>query len=326
MRAKRTLSVVLFAALLGSLLLAACAPAPAAPTQALEPVAIKLALLPILDTIPIRVAQQEGLFAKNNLAVEFVPVGSAPERDQVIAAGQADGMVNEIVSVMLYNREQPQVQIVRFAQVAGPQTPHFYILASAQSGITSVEGLKGVEIGISQGTVIEYLTDRLLQAEGLAAADIKTINVPRIPDRLNLLGTGELKAAVLPDPFGMMALAQGSVSVLQASSHPEYSNSVITFRKAFIDEHPAALRGFLSAVEEATALVNTSPEKYASLLVEQKLVPEPAAGAFKMPLFPTAGVPSQAQWDDVLAWAREKGLLDVDVAYGSSVNAGLLPK
>ena len=87
-------------------LLAACAPAattvPA--TEAVEtatspevateaPVqnvgTLKIAVLPIIDTLPMYVAEAEGLFAKHGVTVEFIPVASAPERDQLLAAGQA---------------------------------------------------------------------------------------------------------------------------------------------------------------------------------------------------------------------------------------------
>jgi hypothetical protein len=36
-------------------------------------------------------------------------------------------------------------------------------------------------------------------------------------------------------------------------------------------------------------------------------------------------VPTEAEWGDALAWAKEKGMLSVDVSYADSVNAELLP-
>ena len=76
---------------------------------------MKIAVLPIIDTLPMYVAQQEGLFAKHGVNVEFVPVASAPERDQILAAGQADGTINETLAVMLFNKESAQMQVVRYA-------------------------------------------------------------------------------------------------------------------------------------------------------------------------------------------------------------------
>jgi NitT/TauT family transport system substrate-binding protein len=271
------------------------------------------------------VAQQEGLFEARGLTVEFIPAASAAERDQIITAGQADGMINEVVSTLLYNKDAIQVQIVRFARNATATSPQYYVLASAQSGITTPEGLKGVEIGMSQGTVIEYITDRLLQAEGLATEDIKSLAVPKIDVRMNLLASGELSAATLPDPFATLAIQQGAVIVTDDSKHPEFGYSTIAFRKAFIDQNPQAITAFLAAIEEAIQRINADPAKYENLLTEQSLIPAPLAGSYPMPPFPGASVPSQAQWDDVLAWMKGKGLIDKDVSYSDSVNPSFLP-
>jgi NitT/TauT family transport system substrate-binding protein len=300
----------------------ACAPV-TTPTS--QPVTLKIAVLPIIDTLPMYVAQREGLFAKHGVNVEFVPVASAPERDQLLAAGQADGAVNETLADMLFNKDTIQMQAVRYALRPTEGHGHFFILASAQGGITAPDGLKGIEIGVSQGTVIEYVTERLLQSAGLTADEIKTIAVPKIPDRMALLASGELKAGVLPDPLAALAVQQGAVIVADDSAHPEYGFSVISFRKAVIDASPEAIKGFLVAIEEATTLLNADPTKYTSVLSDQKLVPPPLIGKFQVPPFPTAGIPTEAEWNDALAWAKEKGMLTVNVSYADSVNASLLP-
>ena len=286
---------------------------------------LKIAVLPIIDTLPMYVAQQEGLFAKYGVNVEFIPVASAPERDQILAAGGADGTVNETLAVMLFNKENVQMQVVRYALRPTPNNGHFFILASAQSGIDTFDDLKGVEIGVSQGTVIEYVTERLLQAEGFTSEEIKTIAVPKIPDRMALLASGELHAGVMPDPLASLVVSQGGVVVADDSSHPEYGFSVISFRKAVIDANPQSVKGFLAAIEEATALLNAEPATYKNVLSEQKLVPPPLLQAYQVPVFPTAGVPTAEEWNDALNWLKEKDVLTADVAYEESVNASLLP-
>jgi NitT/TauT family transport system substrate-binding protein len=313
---------ILFSIALAVMLLAACAPTA---TPVMESVTLRIAVLPIIDALPMYVAQQEGLFAKHGVNIEFVPVASAPERDQLVAAQQADGMINETISDMLFNKESVQVQAVRYALRPTEGYGHFFILASGQSGITTPDGLKGVEIGVSQGTVIEYVTERLLQAEGLNADEILTIPVPKLPDRMALLASGELEAGTLPDPLGALAVQSGAVIVLDDSAHPEYGFSIYSFRKDVIDAQPEAIRGFLAAIEEAVAVVNADPTRFTSILSEAKIVPAPLLEAYKVPPFPTAGVPTEAEWSDALNWAKDKGMLDVDVSYADSVNATLLP-
>ncbi len=336
MKRRTTLSM---AVLLAAMVASACAPivtpvnseTPIAANSLITqppapaPVTLKIAVLPIIDTLPMYVAQQEGLFTKHGVNVEFVPVGSAPERDQLIAAGQADGMVNETISTMLFNKATTQVQVVRYALRPTANAGHFFIIASKQSGITKPADLKGVEVGVSQGTIIEYVTDRLLASEGLTTAEIKTIAVPQIPDRMALLASGKLKAGVLPDPLGALAVQQGAVIVLDDSKHPEYGFSVISFRKKVIDANPEAVKGFLAAIEEATSMLNSDPAKYTSVLSDNKIVPPPLLKSYKVPPFPTAGVPTEVEWNDAMAWAKEKGMLTADVSYTDSVNATLLP-
>ena len=309
------------------LLIAACSPAaqPATESPAMEPVSLKMAVLPIIDTLPLYVAQQQGYFEKHGLAVELVPVASAPERVQLMAAGQVDGTINETLAVMQFNKEGVQVQAVGYALRPVAGYGHFFILASGQSGITTPESLKNVEIGVSQGTVIEYVTERLLQNEGLSSDEIKTIPVPKIPDRMSLLASGELSAGTLPDPLGALAVQSGAVIVMDDSNHPIYGFSIYSFRKAMIDAHPEAIRGFLAAIDEAVTTINADPTKYTSILSEANIVPPPLLGTYKVPPFPAAGVPTEAEWKDALSWAKDKGMLNEDVSYANSVTDAYLP-
>ena len=333
------LKIIGFFLVLG-VLIAACAPTSAPATEVAETEAVskvqteaaaenvgtlKIAVLPIIDTLPMYVAEAEGLFAKHGVTVELIPVASAPERDQLLAAGQADGTINETLAVMLFNKDAVQMQVVRYALRPGEGYPHFRILASNQSSITQSTELKGVEIGVSQGTIIEYVTERLLKTQGLAPDEIKTIAVPKIPDRMALLGSGELSAAVLPDPLASLAMSQGAVNVLDDSMNPEYGFSVYSFRKDVIDANPEAVKTFLAAIEEARSLINPDPSKYTSLLSDKGLVPPPLLETFRVPPFPQSEVPTEAEWNDGLAWLKEKGILSVDVSYTDSVNSSLLP-
>lgn len=290
-----------------------------------EPVVLRIAVLRIMDALPMYVADSQGYFVENNIKVEFLPVVSAPERDQLIASGQADGMINEVMSTLFSNREQTTIQIVRIARAADEQHPVFRILAGKDSGVEGLDGLTAVETGISEGTIIEYLMDRLVEAEGYSREDFPKVNIPSIPDRLALLNGGELKAAMLPDPFSLLALQSGAVVVIDDSSHPEYGYSTIAFRKEFVDQYPEAIQAFLAAVEKAVGDINLNPDQWKGLLTDRELVPAPLIETYQISPFPAASVPSEQQFQDALDWAKSAGLLNVDISYSDTVNAQFLP-
>ncbi len=310
----------LLLALASALLLAACGG-----QAAQEKVNLRIAMLPILDGLPMYVAEEQGFFEDQGIEVSFIPVSSAAERDQLIQSGQADGMINEVVSTLFYNREAPQIQIVRFARLPTSDYPQFRILSARDSDVQSVEDLKGVGIGISEGTVIEYLTDRLLEAEGFDQADITIVSVPRIDVRLSLLESGELQAAMLPDPLSSLAIQNGARVILDDTRHPEFSHSVISFRKEVIDASPEAIKGFLAALEQAVVAINQDPDQWTEVLVDRQLVPPPVLGSYTIPEFPLASVPSPALFEDVQDWTRDKGLTEGQIPYESSVTSTYLP-
>jgi NitT/TauT family transport system substrate-binding protein len=302
-----------------SSLLAGCAQTPA------ETPTLKIGLLPVLEALPMYVADTQGYFKSEGINVEFVPAASAAERDQLMQAGQIDGMINDLVSTVLYNKDTQKISVVRFARTATPDSAQYSIYAAKNSGIAKPADLKGVEIGISEGTVIAYITDRLLQAEGLAPADIKTTPVVKISDRMQLLAQGQIKAATLPDPYSSLAAQGGAVLVADDRTHNDLGNSELSFSVATLKAKPNTVKKFLSALEKAVNDINASPQKFSSVLTDKQLIPAPLVGKYTLPKFPAASVPTEAQFKDVQDWMKGKGLIANPVDYSKLVDASFLP-
>ncbi len=302
------IGLLLFIGMVGAM---GCRPAPGGA----GPLQVRFGALPILDVLPVYVAQAEGYFAQAGLEVEVVPAASAAERDQLMQAGRIDAMVNDTVSTLFYNKEKAQIYVVRIARQAYPQAPQYFILANKDAGIQRPQDLRGVEIAISQGTVIEYMTDRILERAGLKPGEYRTVNIPRIPDRLQALAEGRVKAATLPDPFATLAIQQGAKVVADDREVQAISLSVLSFRAEMVEKSPEAVRRFLQAWDRAVAAINANPDQYAGLLSEKQLVPQPLVGTYRLPPYPERALPTREQFADVIAWARGKELIPADIPY-----------
>lgn len=319
--------------LLPALMVAGCGggeptPAPEAPPTPMPETTVqklKMALLPVMDVLPFHVAEQNGYFEQVGIEVELVPVKSAQERDTLMQTGQVDGMLTDLLSPVFFNQDEPQIVVVRTARRVYPDSPLFSILAKPGSDVQSPADLAGVEIGISQNTVIEYLTDRMLENAGLTPEQITVSEVSAIPVRFELLMNGEIPAATLPDPLTSGAIAAGAVLVVDDTSVPELSQSILAFSTGIVEDQPDAVRRFLEAWEMAVEELNAKPDDYRDLLIEKGRVPESIQGTFQMPPFPKASVPTEEQLADVVEWALDKGLVTNDVPYERMVDDSYLP-
>ena len=291
----------------------------------LEKKSLKVALLPILDTFPFYVAEAQGYFKRYGVMVKAVPVGSGLERDQLMQSGAIDGMLNEMASTANFNRDRIQVKIISSARKAYPHYPLFRVLAAPGSKLTAPADLKGIPIGVSKNTIIEYVTDRLMVAGGLTPDEISKKSVPVIPERYQLLLQRQLKAATLPDPLAKSAIEAGAEAVIDDSAHPQYSVSVLSFHLDAIETKPHAVRQFLKAWNQAAQNINANPESFRSLLLQKIRVPKNIQQTYRIPPFPLREVPSAEQWTDVMNWMVSKGILAAPIPYKESVTGSFLP-
>lgn len=285
---------------------------------------LRMALLPIPDVLPIHVAEANGYFADEGIVVETLPVGSAMERDQLMQAGRIDGMINEVGGAALFNRDKAQMKIVSYARVPMGDAPLFRVLTSPQSGITTMKELAGVPVAVSRNTVIEYITQRLFDVSGVKDGAIQFASVPVLPERMQLLLSGQIKAATLPDPLGFTALQAGAVEVSNDLTVPELSASVVSFSEGAVTEKAMTVKKFLRAWDRAAEDLNGDPEKYRPLMLAKIRVPKPVQQSFVIPPFPRGKVPTLQQWNDVQKWLIKRGLLEKEVAYDLSVTAEFL--
>lgn len=294
-------------------------------TKPTEDTSLKMGLLPILDVLPFYIARDKGYFEEEGIQVELVPVKSAQERDALMQAGEIDGQLNDLVSTALFDRETSQIKIVAKARKAYPDFPQFRILAAPGVNITGPDDLIGVPIGISQNTVIQYMTDRVLAEWGLPPDQISIEEVSAIPTRFELLMEGQLRAAMLPDPLAQAAISAGASLIVDDAEIPQFSQSVLSFSTTSLQNKPNTIRAFLRAWNKAVDDLNQDPNAYRDLLIENTAVPESIQGSYNVPQFPKGEITGEAEWNDVVDWAQEKGLLDEPIPYERAVDTSFMP-
>ncbi len=122
----------------------------------------------------------------------------------------------------------------------------------------------------------EYVTDQILQGQGLTGASINKVVIPQIPTRLEMLQNGKLAAATLPEPMASIAVHNGG-HLISSSDQLGINPGVIVFTDKTIAAKQAELQAMYRAYNKAVEYLNTAPrDTYIELVLEKGGFP-PAA-------------------------------------------------
>jgi len=279
-------------ALLSSLALS-CAP---------KPGPLRLGIMPDADSLPFLVAEAEGLFAQKGVGVELVSFANAQERDAAFQAGRLDGAISDLLAAALLSAGGFEVRVTsvtdgRYGIVAAPGLP----LGSARE-------LAGRRVGLSTNTIIQYSVDAIAAAAGLTPEAYATVAIPKMPVRMEMLLSGQVDAAGLPEPFLTTAVARGATLVGTTEQYG-VDAAVILFSKAFLDGRLDEVRRLYAAYAEAARRINADEAAYRAFLVERAAFPAEAREAYRFVRYREPTPPDPVQVGAAIAWLEARGLL-----------------
>ncbi len=267
---------------------------------------LRFGLLPDVTCLPMVVAEKEGIFEDMGIEVDLEYFSKAMERDQAIQAGQIDGAISDIVAVGFFQDSGFDVKITSLNE------GNFAIIASPESGIKSVDDLKGKTIGLSKNTIIEFMVDGILANYGLTPEDVNKEAIAAIPLRREMLLQDQVDAVSIPEPLGTLTVEQGAVMVTE-SDKEGLIPSVIIFTDEAIEEKKEAINKFYQAWREAAELINPDPSVYNDLLLEKLRFPEEIIDTYEIPYFGEPLLPDREGVNKYLNWLE--GRIDLDLTY-----------
>lgn len=278
---------------------------------------ITIGLMPDTDSIPFIIAAERGYFAQEGIEVELVSFKSAMERDAALQSGNLDGAVSDLLAVIF-------ARSGGFALHATSYTDGNYnLVAGGNAGISTAADLRGKEIAISRNTIIEYITDEILKINGLDEQDVSKVVIPQIPVRLEMLQSGNLAAAVLPEPMASVATASGNRYVT-GSAELGLNPGVIVFADAAIQEKAESIRAMYRAYNKSVDYLNHAPRaEYIDLVMDKSGFPAPARDALELKPYRTAGLPAEKDVEEAVHWVKSRDLAG-DFRYDELVSNLLL--
>ena len=285
-----------------------CSSAPENKTAGEKVTDIKVGVLSLVSALPVFVAEADGYFEKEGLNVELITFNSALEQDAALQAGEIDGYFSDPVNTIVMINGGVDISIINTPYKANSKNRMFAILVSPQSKINNIEGLKGVEVAISNATIIEYLQDKMLEHYGFTDDEIAGQEIKQIPVRMQLLLSGTIEAALLPEPLVSLAEYNGARVIVddRILNLPE---TVIAINNALLKRDPTLKDRYLNALESAVNKINSDSANLSDDVLAKINVPEVIKSSYKIPEFPLNASPSGAEINEIQDWLIKKAIL-----------------
>ncbi|MBK5241898.1 ABC transporter substrate-binding protein [Clostridium sp.] len=265
---------------------------------------LTIGVMPDVDSLPLIIAQHNEYFKEEGIQVKIEHFKSAADRDTALQTGKIDGAISDMLAVVFFNDSDFDVK------VTSKTDGSFKLISGKDSGISKIEQSTGKSIGISKNTIIEYLTDRIMQASNIDVNSPEKVAIPKIPTRLEMLNNGKLDMATLPEPLASAAIASGG-RVISSSEKLGINPGVMLFTTDAIDSKPEEIKSLYNAYNKSIKfLKEEKTESYIDFVIEEAGFPETVKNTLTLPNYTKASMPSEKELEEVLIWLKAKKLTD----------------
>lgn len=283
-----------------------------------SPQSLRVGMMPAVNSIPLIVAESEGYFASEGVAVELEMFHNQLYRETALQTGRIDGSVSDLINAI-------NAAAGGFAlQVTSVSDGLFALVSAPGSRIRSLEDWKAaaprpVQVGLLQDSIIFYSAERILQAYGVDPRTIAPISTLQVPTRMEMVVAGQIEAAMLPEPMTRVAMARGA-HLIADSSVMDHTPGVLLFTPQAVSDKAEQIAAFYRAYDRAVRAINAGPDHFRRLIVDAGGFPPMVRDSMVIPRFQSARVPTEDEFEDVVEWMRQKGLLDGSVDYRSVIS------
>jgi NitT/TauT family transport system substrate-binding protein len=268
---------------------------------------IRITIQRTTTALPIVVAEQKGLFAKHNVAAKYT-ISQVPISDSIAALGrQFDIAMGTQPALIAAAGQGLPIVVVTGGALDTMKVPTSDIVASKESGITSLKQLEGKTVGTLTLTGnIHYALLDSLQKQNVDSKRIRWVTgtVPQLPD---LLKANRVDAIEEIEPFATSAVSAGGVSLgnpFRSIGDRAYVGIFLAQRE-WADANKDRLLGFSAALEEAAMWIESNREEAKAILSSYTGLKGPVLDRVPIPEFhfsTTAEDLKKEQGHDLATW------------------------
>jgi ABC-type nitrate/sulfonate/bicarbonate transport system substrate-binding protein len=263
---------------------------------------IKVGHLVALDMAPLFVAKEAGFFDKYNLDVQPVFFANPGDNNAALAGGAIDLSINPFTLPFFAANSHVPIRVVASAggwgvmQVVADGSLGIHTFAEMASYVKKNPNKK-LRIGTLQGDTLELILTRSFAQNGMSVNDVNMVYFNDLLAMVDAFRTGQVNVLSHIKPYTTdLVVNKGAVVITDNAAvwSPTTPNCVLSTLEKTLKERPGVVEGYLRAVSDAAALINSDPRQAVALLQKgtyYRVAPNVLQKAFESAPAPITFVP-----------------------------------
>lgn len=270
-----------------------------------SPKKIDIGLMKGLLAVPYYYALDEGIFEKYQLDVELQLYNSAKDRDSAFQGNRINAVSTDLLASVLYMNSGKDIVITSKTE------EQFRLVGNKNLTIDSLADIDGAKIGVSENTVIEFLVDTIMNENNIT--NYSKVPVSSVPDRFVEVKKGTIDMAIMPEPFPSLIISKENGIELWDNLDHDYYATCFVVDKEFAESNYGVIKSLNLAINEAiTKMMDGDYEDYQDIIINHGLLQESDLSVVEEQEFHLLTNPNEAIFNQVVTWAKNKGLITKD--------------
>lgn len=187
-----------------------------------EKMALKIAVTPTLDCLPVFVAKEHKMFERQNVNVLLKEFNAQMDCDTALMGKSVEGMFSDLVHTE-YLKKHDNIKLDYISST----NAHWQLLSNHRARIKSTRQMNDKMVGMTRFSATDYLTTKALPQNG--KSQFFRIQINDMNVRLAMLLNNEIDAVWLQEPFATAARKKGHTVIADSR---DYKNElgVVAFR------------------------------------------------------------------------------------------------
>ena len=206
---------------------------------------------------PWAIAEQEGLFAANNVNVELRWFDGYVESMEAFAAGQLDGNCQTLNDTISFAADAVNGEVAVLVNDNSAGNDKIIVTED----INSVEDLKGKKVAVEEGVVDDFLLSLALEDAGMSRDDVEIVPL-ETGAAAAAFAAGQADAVGAFPPYWLTALErEGSKELITSNDFPGAIPDLLVMSQTVIDERPEDVQAIVKSWFDTLAFMEENPEK-----------------------------------------------------------------